>query len=266
MPSPFPGMDPYLEDPGIWPDVHHELISEARAVLGGLLRPRYTVRIEERVYISDENHPGRSVIIPDVRVAVRPDWDDAPFEPGGGSASEFDEPIVVTTMVEEEVREARLEVVDCEGRQVVTVIELLSPSNKTPGSHGRASYEEKRRQVLGSFSHLVEIDLLRAGTPFLTRGTVPPCEYRVHVSRASKRPKGLVWPIRLSRHLPTVVIPLKPGDPDVALDLQAVLSTAYDRAGYDLSIDYRGDPAPPLAPEWAAWADGLLRGKGLRTG
>ena len=94
---------------------------------------------------------------------------------------------------------------------------------------------------------------------------LPPYEYLVHVSRVEQRPKGLLWPIRLSQRLPVIPIPLRPEDPDASLDLQAVITTAYDRAGYDLSVDYTRDPVPPLTGEWAAWADGLLKAKGLRT-
>jgi Protein of unknown function (DUF4058) len=264
MPSPFPGMDPFLEEPGLWPDVHHEIISEARAQLGAQLVPKYYVRIEERVYISDENDPGRDVMVPDVRIAARPGWEDRPFEPRGGTAVEIAEPIVVTTLIDEEIREARLEIVDREQRLVVTVIELLSPTNKVPGSRGRASFEQKRQEVMNSPSHFVEIDLLRGGVGVRTRETLPPCEYLVHLSRNSKRPKALAWPIRLSQRLPVIPIPLHAGDPDARLDLQAVLTTAYDRARYDLSIDYTRDPVPPLPPEWAAWTDRLLKEKGLR--
>jgi hypothetical protein len=144
------------------------------------------------------------------------------------------------------------------------VIELISPTNKVPGSRGQTSYQQKRREVLSSPSHWVEIDLLRGGLSFVLREVLPPCEYTVHVSRVERRPKGKVWPIRLSQRLPLVPIPLRPTDPDAPLDLQQVLSTAYDRAAYELEINYRPDPVPPLAAAEAAWADELLRGKGLR--
>ncbi len=266
MPSPFPGMDPYLEDPGLWPDVHHEIISVARELLSGQLRPKYYVRVEERVYVSDEDDPGRRVIAPDLRVVERPGWGGGPFEPGGTATLEVAEPVEVTSLFEEEIHEARLEIIDREQRQVVTVIEVVSPTNKHPGARGQDSYRQKRQEVLSSPSHWVEIDLLRAGTPLVLREMLPPCEYTVHVSRVERRPKGKaqVWPIRLTQRLPVIPIPLRPGDEDGKLDLQQVLATAYDRAGYDLEIDYRAEPVPPLAGELAAWADGLLRGKGLR--
>lgn len=266
MPSPFPGMDPYLEDPGLWPDVHHELISEARAQLAALLRPRYHVAIEERVYISDEYDPGRSVIVPDVRIAARPAWEDRPFEPKPGEATQVDvvEPIVVTTLIEDEVREAFLQIVDRGQRQVVAVIEVLSPANEVQDSRGRASFERKRQDVMRSASHYVEIDLLRGGEGLRAREALPTCEYLVHVSRNGQRPRALAWPIRLSQRLSEVPIPLLPGDPDAPLDLQVVLSSAYERAHYEDRLDYRREPVPPLPHEWAPWADRLLKQKGLR--
>ena len=226
--------------------------------------PKYYVTIEERVYISDQSDPGRSVIIPDVRIAARPGWEDRPLEIAGGTAVEVAEPIVVTTLFDEEIHESRVEVVDRDQRQAVAVIEVLSPANKVLGSRGRASFEQKRQEVMNSPSHFVEIDLLRGGVGVRTRETLPPCEYLVHLSRNSKRPKALAWPIRLSQRLPLIPIPLLAGDPDGVLDLQAVLTTAYERARYDYRLDYTREPDPPLPPEWAAWADRLLTDKGLR--
>jgi hypothetical protein len=264
MPSPFPGMDPYLENPGLWPDVHHEIISEARALLSEQLRPKYAVRVEERVYISDDNDPGRSAIIPDLQITTRHEREErTDYRTGPGGVSVI-EPVEATLLIDDEIHEARLEIIDRERHAVVTVIEVLSPSNKVEGSVGRRSFERKRQDILESPTHWVAIDLLRVGVGVRTRETLPPHEYLVHVSRARRHPRGRFWPIRLPQRLPTIPIPLKGGDPDAPLDLQAVLDTAYDRAGYDLSVDYTRDPTPPLPEEWAAWADGLLKARGLR--
>lgn len=166
--------------------------------------------------------------------------------------------------MEEEIHEARQEIIDREQRGVVTVIEVMSPTNKTPGARGRESYRQNRREVLDSPSHWVEIDLLRAGVPIVAREHLPPCEYTVHVSRAPRGRRSPVWPIRLTQRLPSIPIPLRPSDPDATLDLQHVLTLAYDRAGYDLDIDYKKEPIPPLPEGLAAWAEELLRGKALR--
>ncbi len=265
MPSPFPGMDPYLEEPGLWPDVHHGLISQIQAELNPQLRPKYHVRVEERVYISDENDPGREVIIPDLRVAAagRDEQDDWAKETAAGYVA-VAEPVVLTTLIDDEIHEPFLEVIDRHDRTVVAVIEILSPTNKVSGSRGRASYVEKRQEVMASPSHLVEIDLLRSGVAIHTRELLPPADYYVHVSRKDKRPKGVVWPILLTQRLPVVSVPLRPDDEDVPLDLQEVLNTAYDRAAYDLAVDYRREPVPPLSEAQQRWAHALLQSRGMR--
>lgn len=264
MQSPFPGMDPYLEAPSLWPDVHHGLISEMQAVLNRRLRPSYHVRLEERVYISDENDPGRKAIIPDLKIVAR--------EPNTHIGNAFTdpnvavaEPLTMTTLIEDEIHEARLEVIDSDQQTVVTVIELISPTNKIAGSRGRASYEEKRRELMTSSSHFVEIDLLRGGDHLNTRELLPPADYTVHVSRKDHRPKGYVWPILLPQRLPVIGIPLKQGDNDAQLDLQSVLNTAYERAAYDLQINYSNEPTPALSEDAASWVHRLLVSHGLRT-
>ena len=155
-------MDPYLESPALWPDLHHGLISEMQAVLNSRLRPHYHVRVEERVYISDENDPGRKAIIPDLKI-VETGISERRRTTISDSSLAVVEPVVLTTLIEDEVHEARLEVIDAHQQSVVTVIELLSPTNKIAGSRGRASYEQKRREIMTSSSHFVEIDLLRDG-------------------------------------------------------------------------------------------------------
>lgn len=263
MPSPFPGMDPYLEEPGLWPDVHHGLISQIQAVLNAQLRPKYHVRVEERVYVSDEDDPGREVIIPDLRVARRFGQGQAPAEPAPWSAASIVEPIEATTLIEDEIHEARLEVIDRSSRAVVTVIEVLSPTNKVRGSRGQASYRQKRQEIMSSPSHLVEIDLLRSGTaPIAPRLLPPSTDYAIHVSRADRRPKGWLWPIRLQQRLPGIFIPLRDPDPDAKLDLQEVLNAAYERGGYDLEVDYKAEPVAPLIGPAAVWAKQLLQEKG----
>lgn len=263
MPSPFPGMDPYLEHPARWPDVHHRLITIAGDTLTAQLRPRYYARIEERVYISDEYDPARRVIVPDLHIArtttSRPDQLRTPT-----SATTACEPVEITSLIEDEIHEPHIEIIDSTDRAVVTVIGILSPSSKVPGSDGRESYEEKRLAVMRSTSHFIEIDLLRDGEGFPPYEALPPHEYRVHLSRVQRRPRGLLWAIGIDQRLPPILVPLRGDDPDARLDLQSVVDTAYDRAAYELQLDYRGEPVPPLSPQRAKWADEILRSKGLR--
>ena len=210
MPSPFPGMDPYLEHPARWADVHHSLISTVRRMLNERLRPRYFVTIEERVYISNEDDAGRSVIVPDLRVTRRQGGARPGAAAAGGTAT-IVEPIELD-LVDDEVHEARLEVLDSEFRQVTAVIEIVSPTNKVWGATGRESYVRKRSDVSASPAHFVEIDLLRAGTPMYAKEMFPPHEYLVHVSRvATPKRRHQFWPIRLDQRLPVVGVPLRPG-------------------------------------------------------
>jgi hypothetical protein len=268
MASPFPGMDPYLEKPGFWPDVHHMLISGCRERLGAQIRPKYLVRIEERTYIADDSDPsiGLQVRIPDVEVLGRPGWEETRISSAVAIAEiEIAEPVVAMTWFEVEIHEAFLKIIDRDSHEVVTVIEILSPSNKVAGSSGRKSFEDNRREVMHSPSHWVEIDLLRGNRVVrIPKRKVGRHEYLVHVSKSDMRPRGLLYPMHLARRLPVIPIPLKTEDPDTGLDMQAVLDAAYDRAGYDLQIDYHKEPDPPLDPELATWADELLKSKGLR--
>ena len=259
MPSPFPGMDPYLETAALWPDVHHGLISELQAELNRCLRPKYHVRVEERVYISDENDPGRRVFNPDVRIrhTGRAEAADQTVH-SSESTTAVVEPVVATTMIDDEIHEARLEVIDSASRIVVTVIEVLSLSNKVEGSRGQQSYRQKRKEVMQSPRHFVEIDLLRVGVPIWTRESLPKGDYFVHLSRHGERPKGLIWPILLPQRLPAVDIPVRPEDPDAKLDLQQMLDAVYDRAAYDLEIDYGAPTDPALPTEYESWVKDLF--------
>jgi hypothetical protein len=267
MPSPFSGMDPYLENPILWSDVHHSLISIYRETLSAQLRPKYVVKIEERVYISDESDEefDIQVRVPDVEVAVRAGGESALFSLGDETTQlEIAEPVVAKTWFERVVHEAYLTIVDRTSDKAITVIEILSPTNKVPKSPGRESFEEKRREVMNSPTHWIEVDLLRGTRMMRIPKKVGRHEYLIHISRRGQRPRGQLWGIRLPQRLPIIPIPLKNGDPDGRLDLQATLNAAYDRANYDLRIDYRKEPRPPLDESLAAWADQLLRSKGLR--
>jgi hypothetical protein len=222
-----------LETPDLWPDVHHELISQIRSALNPRLRPKYVARVELRVYISDEDDPGQEALVPDVRI-------------------------------DDENEEARLEIKHLESGALVTLVEVLSPTNKIRGARGRASFMAKRQETMASDVHWVEIDLLRAGAPSVTRPALRPSDYRILVSRAGERTKARYWPVGLRQPLPVIGIPLRAPDADVPLDLATVLRAAYDRGAYDLSVDYRQDPDLPLSSEDATWADHLLRKQKLR--
>ena len=258
MPSPFPGVDPYLENSEFWPEVHHRLITAIADAIGPALRPKYRVAIEKRIYLSDAEDSD-FLAIPDVKIFSK-------ASTGGQSTATatllHPEPITVTVPILEEAREGYLELREVGTNRVITVIEILSPKNKR-GGKGREEYENKRQEVLRSASHLVEIDLLRAGKPMpITGGTNT--DYRILVSRGNRRPRAQLYAFTVREEIPPFLLPLQPGDAEVYVELQALFSGVYDRAGFDLSLDYTQAPVPRLKEEDAVWADGFLREKGLR--
>ena len=204
MPSPFPGMDPYLEDPAKWSGVHAAILGAIFERLGPAVRPKYAVRFEEPVFVTGEDDPGYRPVVPDVRVVER----DAGEPSRSFSSTLIAEPIRVALPAEEEVRERSLHVVDVRDRSVVTVIELPSPTNKASGSFGRASSLRKRREVLAGYAHWMEIDLLRDGLRTPRPANVPETDYRVYLSRGGVPREAFAWPVRLVDRLPVVAVGL----------------------------------------------------------
>ena len=261
MPSPFPGMNPYLEHPDLWPGVHHWLIIEIARLLSPQLRPKYRVAVEVRMYeTSGEN--SLLVGIPDVTVKQRLTAKDSTMT-NVAVATQTAQPTQVTIPVPEIIKEGYLEVREVGTEAVVTTIEILSPTNKRSGK-GRQMYEEKRHQVLGSRTHLVEIDLLRMGEPLPFFGNNIESHYRILVCRGNSRPYADLYAFNLQDVIPSFPLPLRAGDSEPVVDLQTLLNGVYDISGYDLVIDYTREPVPPLSEPDAAWADALLREQGLR--
>lgn len=252
MPSPFPGMDPYLEG-HVWEDFHARFITEIADALGPFLRPRYVARVEKRVYLE---HPFDGVptnLQPDV-VTLR----DTRARPSGGTAL-FDAPSLSLPLeLPTEQRESYLEIRIRESGEVVTVIELISPTNKRSGADGVREYLSKRELVLRSAVNLVELDLLRGGQRLPMGRPLPACDYFVILSRLKQRPMADVWPFTIRNRMPRIPIPLANGDLDVPLDLGAAFNAVYDRAGYDYSLDYEHGAAPSLAEEDAIWVHDVL--------
>jgi Protein of unknown function (DUF4058) len=247
VPSPFPGMNPYLEQTGHWLDFHTEFLSALRRLLAPEVGPKYIVQLGEHIYIHDlAPQPRQRLGSADLSVV----------EPGGGELARtalglLEAPAEVWLPEQDIEKVLFLEVRDRQGRELVTVIELLSPSNKRAGDD-RQQYLAKRRELLRSPAHLVEVDLLRGWTPMPQKGR-PDCDYSVMVSRAEKRWAADFWPIRLRDRLPTIPIPLRTPDAAAPVDLQEVLHRAYDGPGYEHYI-YRREPEPLLAADDAAWA------------
>lgn len=245
-------MDPYLEHPDLCPDVHNGLIAALRDDLSPTLRPRYYIALEERTYLEE---PGELALVgrPDVTVVRRGGPSEAGGEPRRSPAV-----VEVELPIAEPVRETYLEVRSVPAGEVVTVIELLSPSNKRPGT-GRTVYLEKREAILSTRTSLVEVDLLRGGEPMPTRGAAVASDYRILVSRRHRRPKADLIAFGVRDPIPKFSLPLRRGEEEPEVDLGRVLHALYDRASYDLRIDYRLEPVPPLGAADAEWASKLQR-------
>jgi hypothetical protein len=253
MPSPFPGMDPYLEHPVLWEGLHARLVVAIANRLQPLLDPRYVATVEERVYIE-----GPQRRIPDVWIQKTRDAESAIAVAEAHSTG-----AVIVEVEPLEVHESRIEIVDAyNDMKLVTLIELLSPTNKLPGP-GFDSYQQKQQEMLERDCHLVEIDLLRRGDHVLAVPEWKLAELRNHnylacVSRWPKRHRYELYPMPLREPLAEVSIPLADPDPDVVLSLQDVLTQVYDEGRYQRRIRYNDPCEPPLDPTDQEWADAVL--------
>jgi hypothetical protein len=259
MKSPFPGMDPYLEQS--WGDVHTSLVTYSRDQLQKALPNDLVARVEEHVAVQADE--------PD---AARP-CSDSPFirfekvHQGANEVSAVADFIEVARVAEPATQRSIRIVEPRSGNRVVTAIEFLSPANKV-GTDGRDAYRKKQQELLDGSVSLIEIDLVRDGRPILAVPIdhAPPAyrgPYRVSVVRSWRREKTRLYRVALRERLPAIAIPLREADAEVPLDLQALIDLVYANGRYDRT-DYGQDPVPPLAGDDAAWCEALLREKGLR--
>jgi hypothetical protein len=254
-------MDPYLETPRYWLDFHNAVAADIRSALNAALEPRYAAWLTSKtVYETLEIAQVRQ-IEPDVSV-----WQPQPPRKGSSAVATIaPAPIESAIPMEVPVTLWRVEIRLVANEQLVTVIEILPPSNKRPSHPGYRQYDRKRRALLDSPVHLLEIDLLRGGERRPLQPPVPPAPYYVILSRAARRPVVEVWPIQLWDPLPGLPVPLLAPDPDACLDLAAVVQSAYDGGPYRSIIDYgEPPPPPPLSEAEAGWVDAFLRERGLR--
>lgn len=254
MPSPFPGMDPFIEMDD-WGDFHNEFILALKHDLVPQLQPKYMVRAERRVYLETTGEE-----LPRYRpdVTIRQVHEQIPVRSAAATVAQI-EPELYESPLAEEHREPYLIIRDLENDEVVTVIEVLSPTNKRKGADGYREYREKRQEILAQRVNLVEIDLLRGGTrlptsPPLREGT----DYYVLVHRLGMRPKIEVYQWSLRQAMPAIRLPLAEGDADVAVELQKLFSNLFDVAGYDHPRTYRRELSPPLRKEDETWAHELV--------
>jgi hypothetical protein len=280
MPSPFPGMDPYLEAPDIWPDFHDAFAGEIRALLNQALPAPYYARLEMRPEIGiveAGDNPRR--IVPDIAVVRHPA---GPRADGRVAVADLPRaaisPHVEVQLFSEPLRHAFVEIRDpARGHRLVTLLEIASPSNKYLGPD-REAYQRKQREVLASDANLIELDLLRAGKRLFAFAEIeaamaqhdPPADYVAVISRAWQRgangqPRFVLHAAAVTQRLPCIGVPLRAEEPEVPLDLQFAFQRAYDSGPYRRgAVDYTAPPRPPLAEALVAWADDCLRACGLR--
>lgn len=253
MPSPFPGMDPYLEDPWIWPDFHLTFAVALRTELNRHLPAGYVALVDRYVWVQEpETEERKRLGKPDVFLTGEGGSEGAP------AAAAVVAPVEITLPSLTDKGIPYVKLVDRTNRRLVTVIELLSPANKTTGKD-RDAYVMKQCEYLASDVNVVEMDLLRKGErlPWIAP-SMTAAAYYVMVSRAAQRPRALVWPFTVRDPLPTVAIPLSVRDGDVTLELATCMNQAYDSAGYARELDYTQPPNPPLDEPDATWARELL--------
>jgi hypothetical protein len=263
MKSPFPGMDPYIEDRGLWSDFHTKLIGEIERGLTAKLPERYFIQTGERAYVVLASTDGKEVkpIYPDVGIE-KSDLADRDSDSGGAVA--VAEPVVDTgismrAFIDEHFRENFIEIYEAEpGPRLVTCIEVLSPSNKSSGKKGRKLYLRKRNALLLGKANLVEIDLVRGGRRMPMVEPWPNCPYYLLVGRESRVPYCRVWPAYFDRPLPEIPVPLADSDPDLPLALQPMIEAVYDRSRYARRLDYVKPLTPPLSAEETTWLAGRI--------
>ena len=264
MPSPFPGMDPYLEHPEVFAGLHDRFVTYLSEVIQPQLPEPYFAEMGDRLWVEiSERYIG-----PDVNVMRRGEPVNSPeFETGGVAvATEVAVEPVVVTVPHDEFREPFLQIFARHAEErLVTVVEVLSLSNKTPGARGRDLYRRKQAEVLAGETHLVEIDLLRGGdhttaVPLArAQAKAGAFDYHVCVHRFDHLEEFLVYPIRLEQRLPTIEIPLLPGDGAVRINLQSVFDRCYDAGPYRRRIRYRETaPVPPLPAAKMEWVTQCL--------
>jgi Protein of unknown function (DUF4058) len=269
MKSPFSGMDPYIEACGLWGDFHSHLIEKIGEKLADAAPEHYLVRTGERSYVvlveseGMKSHP----FLPDVSVTSRRGRKKT-LKKGGTALAEPDreaEPVTMRAFIQEEHREAFVEIYETRhGQRLVTTIEVLSPSNKRPGTEGWELYQRKRQSLLLGNVNLVEIDLLRGGQRMPMVDPWPDSPYTMLVARARSQ-LCRVWRAHYRRLLPVIPVPLAKPDSDIPLDVQPMIDEIYQRFRYPRSIDYSKPLTPPLDAAEAGWLKQHLQvGRGHR--
>jgi hypothetical protein len=222
MPSPFPGMDPYLEHDALWPAFHHQLVLALYQVLLPGLIDRYRARLGQRHYATEQ--------------------------------------ALFTSVIREEHHEDFIEIHNQKNGRLITLLDIVSPTNKMTRL-GRDAYLERRLEARNAGASLVELDLVLQGQPTLdySREGLPDWDYAVSVTRSSKPEQYEIYTATLQKRLPRFRLPLAADDRDTVLDLHTAFSRAYDQGGFASKIDYQREPSTTLSYEDRRWMDDLLK-------
>ena len=227
MPSPLPGMDPYLETDQLWPSFHHHLVTRLYQILLPGLVDKYRARVAQRHYVTEQ--------------------------------------ALFTSIVREEHHEEYIEIRQRSDGRLVTMVDMVSPANKRTEC-GRNAYLEKRREGRGAGASLVEIDLVLQGIPMLdySREGLPDWDYAVTVTRSTQPDRFEIYTATLQKRLPRFRLPLASDDRDTVVDLHTTFTQSYDQGGFSAKIDYQCDPSVALCDEDRAWLNDLLKQQKLR--
>lgn len=235
MPSPFPGMDPYLEGE-MWVEFQHTFVHKISQQLLPIVRPKYVALLAKRYCTEPFVLDGNDAFGAGLVGLAQPIMDDVPV--------------------------LSIEIRDVAERRLVTLIEILSPVNKR--GEGEREYAQRRLELMQTNTHLLEIDLLCQGRRIQLLQEPPPAPYYIYLSRAQRRPYTQVWALPLQRPLPTIPVPLLPPDPDVPLDLQAAMTDCFTLVGYEDLLDYSAKLPAGLTEEEKTWVVEALQKQGLR--
>jgi len=256
MPSPFPGMDPYLEG-YLWHDLLSALANKIRQQLTPLLRPKYIARLD--IYLTEDSFPEDEIgiLYPDVKVLEAANCQPTPISSPSETTLTITPPSLTLPVPKSvQVRLTRVEIRDTANNRLITSIEILSPVNKR--EPGLTAYRQKQKRLYEANVHLLEIDLLRRGKRPFAQPPLPDVPYCIALTRARAK-QVEIWAIALSSRLPIIPIPLEAPDPDAPLDLQAALTSVYEEAAYDLSLDYSQTPPPPaFSPAETDWLNAQI--------
>lgn len=227
MPCPFPGMDPYLEEEKLWPGFQHQIVASLYQVLLPGLVDRYRARIQQRTYISEQP--------------------------------------LFTSILREEHQEEFIEIRQRVDNRLVTLIDVVSPINKSR-KQGRDAYLETRKAARGCNAGIVEVDLVLQGQPMLdySRDGLPEWDYAITVTRSTQPDRYEIYTTTLQKRLPRFKIPLATDDRDTVLDLQALFARCYDQGSFASQIDYRRDPSLKLDETDRKWIDEWLKSQKIR--